>query len=222
LHVLSGNSSLDIEGAVLTKQKTVGMGTRLCGIAIATCCHSKCGWIDCAAREFLQNEAGFSEQEFDLLRKWAGYVAVPEPSSAMGESALSSVDPIGSIVAATSAPLAQRTGIVAAVNGDIDTQSTASVGSSDGIFNNRAAEASRRPDGSGVATSKGSSQTPKKVTPLADAASITCDDNKPSKRSPQERAALGRMCKRLIDHGRIQFIKKYLNMEVCALILVLL
>ena len=42
------------------------------GLCIATCCHHACSWPDYAGKEWLL-KAGFTKEEFNLLKHWSGW-----------------------------------------------------------------------------------------------------------------------------------------------------
>ncbi len=50
-----------------------GVGRRMeVGVCVATCCHHACSWADYAGKQWLQ-DAGFTREEFNLLKHWSGW-----------------------------------------------------------------------------------------------------------------------------------------------------
>lgn len=43
------------------------------GLAIATCCHHACSWVDYTGVDWLCTEQGFTEAEFSVMKQWSGW-----------------------------------------------------------------------------------------------------------------------------------------------------
>jgi len=50
-----------------------GAKDRKIGVCVATCCHHACSWADYTGKRWLQEEAGFTKEEFNLLKHWSGW-----------------------------------------------------------------------------------------------------------------------------------------------------
>lgn len=131
------------------------------GIAIATCCHGKCDFENCASVEWL-TEVGLSTlEDFQLLTRFAGWHNNCDKVSEC-------CDEFGEIMSPVS-----------------DTRDEETMKS--------------------LTSLSASSDNPSSTDAVA--------------LSSAEKRAFGFKCKRLIDQGRIYFIRKYLNLEVFYFIL---
>ena len=56
-----------------TTEATSSDGPAFQGLAIATCCHHACSWVDYTGIEWLCTEQGFTEAEFGVMKQWSGW-----------------------------------------------------------------------------------------------------------------------------------------------------
>jgi tRNA:m4X modification enzyme len=55
-----------------TKSKSKSKKNKMCGMALATCCHHRCIWDDYVNQDFFTS-AGFSHEDFEMIRRTASW-----------------------------------------------------------------------------------------------------------------------------------------------------
>lgn len=207
------------------------------GIAIASCCHSKTVWEHCTAQEFLITQCGISQQEFELMRRWAGMFTVDPVQAAADERRhVSGSRAINSSHWRDAAICSEDS-----VQGTINTEGVHTLSSQSHDCSGKNTSVACTDD---MATPHLS--TTDEISSTTTTSLVTGEDTEPTMSTttklssymqqeeedfvgdelqreaaaalPEltfaERATLGRQCKRLIDFGRLHYIRTHLGLQV--------
>lgn len=182
------------------QRRSNGQSSRVAGVCIATCCHHACEWGDYVGRPWwlaprASGGLGLRREHFEAMAKVSGWACSAQPRQAEGA---------GDGPAETAAPEAEAGAVLNEGAGDHEgTPATRDreppVGAPppqavDGESDSTSADAVSE---AGCSTAAG----------LVAAAQLTLRGD------PARKAKFGRMCKRLLDWGRLEFLRRELGLE---------
>ena len=182
-----------------TSASVQSLGSRhIVGICIATCCHSNCSWELLAAREWLESVGITTVEEFKLLCKFAGMFAASDDTNTVTTTTTTQEGSAEGVVSSSIRSSSNTSSSSRAINSVVDEL--------DDFYNDQ-------------------TQTTASTELLTDVTSREYSNNEMETTRLQEkhqrlihRLAVGRASKRLIDWGRVQFIRKYLLFSSVELI----